>query len=193
MGPVAASGGYWIATAAHKIFAYPNTLTGSIGVLSGKFILKGFLKKLHLHREVLKQGKHSLMFSSETHFTDEQVAMLKKYIERVYDLFLDRVSKCRNIDRNTVDSIARGKVWTGLQALENGLIDGTGGFFQAVDEIKKTAGLKPSVPIHIVHPPRRSLLPAAAADSMLGRYLNILIKGEQSMNALCLCPFVEEY
>jgi protease-4 len=194
MGPMAASGGYWIASAAHKIFAYPNTLTGSIGVLSGKFILKGFLKKLYLHREVIKQGKNALMFSTDTHFSEEQVAMIKNYIQRVYDLFLDRVSKCRSIDKKTVDSIAQGKVWTGLQALENRLIDGVGGFRQAIEEIKKSAGLKDSTPIQIVQPPRKNLLAAAAAaDSMLGRYINILIKGEQSMNALCLCPFVEDY
>ena len=126
MGPVAASGGYWISCQADTIFAEPNTITGSIGVFGMFPNMEGLLDEVGVKVEVFKTGPHADLFSIYHHKSDEQMAVMQTYVDNIYDGFLDRVAEGRNMDRSAVHEIAQGRVWTGARALELGLVDGLG-------------------------------------------------------------------
>ena len=137
MGDLAASGGYWISMAADKIIAHNMTLTGSIGVIAGKFSLKGFYKKLGLNVERVEREKYAHIFSSTEEFSKEERELLYKNIENFYNKFLKVVSDNRKLDKKEVDSIGRGRVWTGKSALKIKLVDRIGGLQDAISEAAK--------------------------------------------------------
>jgi protease-4 len=159
MGPVAASGGYWVATPGRWIVARPGTLTGSIGVLSGKLVMGGLWEKLHAHRETIVFGKHAAMSSDERAYSKEERQIVKGEIDRIYGLFLDVVARARGMTREEVHPIAAGRVWTGAQALERKLVDEMGGVEAGVRKARSLAGLPDTAPSREVRGPRRFIPP----------------------------------
>jgi len=143
MGSVAASGGYYMAMAADAIVAGPMTITGSIGVVGGKFDPRGLMEKLGLKREVLSYGDHTGLFSLATGLTDSERAHLRRHLEAFYDEFVGKAAEGRRAARADVEQHARGRIWTGPQALERGLVDEIGGLREAVEEAARRAGLTP--------------------------------------------------
>jgi protease-4 len=142
MGSVAGSGGYYVATPAARIFAQPSTLTGSIGVLSGKLAVGGLLQRLLLNLETVARGEHASMYGPLRPFREDEKARLRAGIERAYDLFLERVAASRSRTPAQLEPIAGGRVWTGRQALGNGLIDELGGIEAALAEARRLGRLR---------------------------------------------------
>jgi protease-4 len=142
MGTYGASGGYWISSQASAIVAEPTTLTGSIGVYGGKFVLGDALAKYGVDmRQLSVGGDYAGAESAGASFTPKQRAAFAAQIDRVYDGFIARVAAGRGLAPARVREIARGRVWTGAQAKDLGLVDELGGFYQAVDRAKGLAGL----------------------------------------------------
>lgn len=142
MGDYAASGGYYISCNASKIIAQPNTLTGSIGIFGMFPNVEGLTKKVGLTFDNVKTNKLADFGDLTRPMRDDEKAILQNYIERGYDLFLTRCSDGRGIDKNSLDSIAQGRVWTGNQALKIGLVDELGGIDKAIEEAAKLANLE---------------------------------------------------
>lgn len=164
MGDVAASGGYHIAAPADVIIAEPGTITGSIGVFAGKYSLKGLYNKLGLKKTILKRGKHADFYSNYSDYPEEEQQIIKRQVKQIYDDFVSKVAQGRKMSYDEVDKVGRGRVWTGNQAKENGLVDKLGGLDLALEIAKERAGLKAEDEIEIVRLPKPSLL---------SKYLNL--------------------
>jgi protease-4 len=188
MGPVAASGGYWVSTPGKMIFAQPNTITGSIGVIMGKFADVGILKKFFLNMDSIHRGENIGIYEPAAPFTIRERAILEGHIHQIYDMFLDRVTKSREMELDTVDEIGRGKIWTGRQALENGLIDSLGGVDSAVEKIRELANLDPRAPIRLFGPGKQYYPPVPERGSMLKYGIDGIrfLDGQ----AMCLLPLM---
>jgi protease-4 len=133
MGNVAGSGGYYVSCGAPTIFADPTTLTGSIGVVGGKVVLRGLWDKLGISTYAVTRGKHAAMYSSEQPFSDSERAKAIALMEHVYKQFKDRVVTGRGERlKGEIDSLAGGRVYTGRQALAIGLVDRIGGLHDAI-------------------------------------------------------------
>jgi protease IV len=175
MGPVAGSGGYSVAMAGQWIVARPGTITGSIGVLIGKFVTGGLWSKLMFNRETVAFGKHATLDSDEMPFTDEERAIMEHQIDHAYGLFVDIVAKARKMSPEEVHRIAAGRVWTGRQALERKLVDELGGLDAAVRKARSLAGLADTAPLREVRPPKRMIPPQAVAGA--AGYIGYLLEG----------------
>jgi len=155
MGNAAASGGYWISCGAQKIIADPGTITGSIGVFAGHLNISGFWRdKLGVTFGHVDSGRNADIYGELENWTDEQRAIVNRMLDRIYDDFLVRVSEARSMTMEDVDAIGRGRVWTGTQALERGLVDEIGGFDAAVAAAKELAGIDADVSVRLVDYPR---------------------------------------
>lgn len=154
MGDVAASGGYYIATAADEIFADPQTLTGSIGVVGGKIVIGEVASKLGVHPQTIPTAKRSAMLSPFSPFDEEESTAIRDLMERTYALFVDRVAEGRSMDKDAVLAVAEGRVWTGKQALEHRLVDSLGTLAQAIDRARERAQLPPGAPVEILPRPK---------------------------------------
>lgn len=154
MSDVAASGGYYIAAGADRILAQPGTLTGSIGVVFMRPEVNGLLDKLGITTETLSRGRYARMNDLTAPFDAETRAKLLDEIEHIYDVFCDRVATGRDISKERVNEVGRGRVWTGAQAKLNGLVDETGGFIAAIAAAKKAAGIPEADEVELVHYPR---------------------------------------
>lgn len=140
MGDVAASGGYYISAGAHKIVAQPSTITGSIGVLAGKPVLRGFYDWIGVSNEYVLRGKNAGMFRETEKFTPEERAKFEEWINKTYyEDFIPKVAKGRNKDAQYIDSVAQGRVWTGAQGRDRGLVDEFGGLERAIEVAKELA------------------------------------------------------
>jgi protease IV len=140
MSDVAASGGYYISAGANKIIAEPSTITGSIGVFAGKPVIKGFYDWLGISNEYVLRGKQAGMFRESEKFTPEERTKFEELVKRTYyDDFVPKVAKGRNKTPEYVDSVAQGRVWTGAQGKERGLVDEFGGLDRAVEVAKELA------------------------------------------------------
>ncbi len=193
MGPIAGSGGYWVATPGRWIVARPSTLTGSIGVLSGKVVTGGLWAKLHVHRETIAFGKHVTIGSDDGTYTREERQIVKGEIDRIYELFLDVVGRARGMTREQLEPIAGGRVWTGRQAHERNLVDELGGLDAAVRKARSLAGLKESTPIRVVRAPRRMIPPQSLAGG--AGFIGWLLQGVDLMNrapALAVMNYIAE-
>ena len=146
MGGVAASGGYYIATPAHWIVAQPGTITGSIGVIMGKLVNSELLRKLRFNAVSYLRGDNADLVAGESPFSDTQREMIRDSIEHIYQQFLERVADGREMTAAEVDGIGGGRVWTGQQALENGLVDELGNVQTAIDKARQLAKLPESAP-----------------------------------------------
>ncbi len=143
MGSLAASGGYWIACAADEIVAEPNTITGSIGVFGMFPNVRGLLGKIGISVDVVATAPHADMISPFRPKTERELEIFQDLVNRTYDDFLERVSQGRDLDRDTVHVIAQGRVWSGKDAVELGLVDRLGGLDDAVECAARRAGLTP--------------------------------------------------
>jgi protease-4 len=160
MSDVAASGGYYIAAGANKIIAQPSTITGSIGVFAGKPVIKGFYDWLGISNEYVLRGKQAGMFRESEKFTPEERAKFEDLVRRnYYEDFVPKVAKGRGKTPEYVDSIAQGRVWTGGQAKERGLVDEFGGLDRAVQVAKELAKIPADKGVHrVILPYPRTLL-----------------------------------
>ncbi|WP_111765549.1 signal peptide peptidase SppA [Nakamurella deserti] len=147
MGSAAASGGYYVACPADVIVALPATLTGSIGVFGGKVVLRALLNRLGVNTGSVEHGSRSLMFSSRRGFTDDERERLAAAVDAVYDDFVGKVAQARGRTVAEIDEIARGRVWTGSDALGVGLVDELGGLRDAVRIARERAGLPDDAPV----------------------------------------------
>jgi protease-4 len=155
---VAASGGYYVAAGADAIVANPGTLTGSIGVFVLRPVLRGLFDKLGIGVEALTRGRHADLFLSSRTLSPGSRARLRADVEGVYDLFVARVSEGRALPPEVVDAAGRGRVWTGEQALERGLVDSLGGLRVAARRAREALGLDPEADVTLVpYPPAKSL------------------------------------
>ena len=180
MGPVAGSGGYWVATPGRWIVARPGTLTGSIGVLSGKLVTGGLWSRFHAHRETVAFGKHATIGSDDAPYSKDEREIVKGEIDRIYELFLEVVGRARGMTRDQLHPIAAGRVWTGRQALDRKLVDEMGGVEAAIRKARSLAGLKEDAPAREVRGPRR-MIPPRTPDGATG-YLVWLLEGMALLN-----------
>lgn len=143
MGDVAASGGYYISAAADKIFAMPNTITGSIGVFGMLPNMQDFLNnKIGITFDGVKTGQYADFGDVSRPLTDSEYNILQKSVDNIYGTFLNRVSEGREMSTEKIDSIGQGRVWSGTDAMSLGLIDEYGGLEAAIAEAAKLAGLE---------------------------------------------------
>jgi len=141
MGDVAASGGYYISCMADTILAQPNTITGSIGVIGLPIHLAGMFNKIGVTFDVEKTGKYSDLLSATRPVTDFELAYFQNMIDSVYVTFVNRVDSGRSLNFSQIDAIGQGRIWSGTDALEIGLIDKIGGLEDAIEIAKNMAGL----------------------------------------------------
>jgi protease-4 len=167
MGDVAASGGYYIATASDSVVAESSTLTGSIGVVGGKFVVARLLDRLSIHREVRATGGNVGFYSAFRSFGEEERKRNREFLSHFYERkFLPAVSSGRKLDYAEADRLGRGRVWTGRQAHERGLIDRLGGLDDAIEIACARAGVARGKARIMVAAPRRrlrDLIPAATS------------------------------
>jgi protease IV len=175
MGAVAGSGGYFVACPADVIVAQPGTITGSIGVFGGKAVTAGLTDKLGVTYGAVQQGRNALMYSTHRRFDDAELERLDAFLDHVYDDFTAKVAEGRKMTQDDVHAIAKGRVWTGADAADNGLVDTLGGLRDAVRIARERAGLpadapaRPAVtipPLARLKPPRSTDDPRAAAASV---------------------------
>ncbi len=201
MSDLAASGGYFIAMTGDPVVAYPNTLTGSIGVFFGRVNLKGLYDKLGITKESLSRGKFANIDSENGPLTDEERAKLRHEIEVFYKGFVQRVADGRKRKYDDVEPLAQGRVWLGSQAKQNGLVDEIGGLDRALELVKQRAKIGASDKVTVVtYPPRRSvydLLFKGSGDSEVESKIRSLV-GHMPIRALTqggmmrLMPFTIE-
>jgi protease-4 len=147
MGDVAASGGYYISMAADEIVAQPGTITGSIGVLSGKPVTSSLLERVGITTDSVTVGAHADMFSTTRPFSEEEWAKINSWLDRIYADFTGKVAIGRNMTPEQVHEIARGRVWTGADAKAIGLVDHLGGLDDAIALARRKAGLPDGAPV----------------------------------------------
>jgi protease-4 len=157
MSDLAASGGYYIAMAGDVIVAQPGTLTGSIGIYSGKYVTGGSFDKLGANIEATSTGRHAEINSPDRRFTDEERTKVLESMQAFYDQFVEKVAEARQTTPEKIDQIAQGRVWTGHQAKQVGLVDELGGLQVAVAAAKQRAKIPADEEVElVVYPPRRS-------------------------------------
>ncbi len=139
MSDVAASGGYYIAAGANKIIAQPSTITGSIGVVGGKPVVKGFYDWIGVTNEYVLRGTNAGMFRESEKFSDSERKKFEEFLNSTYDDFISKVAKGRSKEKTYIDSIGQGRVWTGKQGKDNGLVDEYGGLDKAIEVAKQLA------------------------------------------------------
>ncbi|HUJ29695.1 MAG TPA: signal peptide peptidase SppA [Candidatus Acidoferrum sp.] len=153
MSDVAASGGYWIATPARKIVADPDTITGSIGVLIGKFNISGLYGLLGMSTDYVATSENATLFSDQQNFTPAQRAAIDKSLQETYAEFTQGVARGRHLSIEVVNQIAKGRVWSGEQAKQLGLVDELGGMDRAIEVAKQLAYIPPSESVRIIRYP----------------------------------------
>ncbi|MBW2576920.1 MAG: signal peptide peptidase SppA [Deltaproteobacteria bacterium] len=163
---VAASGGYYVAAGADAILAPPASVTGSIGVFALRPVLKGLLDKLDINVETMTRGAHAGIQISSEPLSPETAAVLDREVEAIYRLFIERVAAGRELDLQQVDGVAQGRVWTGEQAFERGLIDELGGLSQAVSRAKQALGLHADADVALVPYPEAGSLFDQLTDTL---------------------------
>jgi protease IV len=165
MSDLAASGGYFISMTGDPIVAYPNTLTGSIGVIYARMSLHGLYDKIGVNKQILKRGQFADLDSDYAPLTDQQRQKLSGQIDAFYKSFVSRVAEGRKKTFDQIEPLAQGRVWLGVQAKQNGLVDDLGGLDRAVELVRQRAHLAASDRITLVpYPGKRSIL-----DMFLGR------------------------
>jgi len=164
MGDVAASGGYYISMGADRIFAEPGTITGSIGVVGGKFAFKGLYEKIGITTNIIQRGKNSGALSALDGFTDSEREAMMTLLHEIYDQFTRKAAQGRKMTQNDLKKLAGGRVYTGNMALNNGLVDELGTLEDAVAYAKLAAGLKPGDKIDRMILPK----PASPFEQLFG-------------------------
>lgn len=168
MSDLAASGGYYVAMAAPQIVAQPATLTGSIGIYGGKFITGGTFEKLGANIESVIIGRNAGLASPARPFTDSEREKLREQIGSFYDGFIGKVAASRKMPVERVQQLAQGRVWTGAQAQQNGLVDALGGLDRAIALAKERAGISPDTDVQVVTYPARKTLAELLIEQLNG-------------------------
>ena len=154
MSGVAGSGGYYIAMGASKIISQPSTITGSIGVIFGKFDLGGLYDWLGISVDRVKTSPNADLFSLSTSLTSEQRDKVIAWMQEIYDVFVSKAAKGRDMEFAELEKMARGRIYTGAQAREIGLVDDIGGFPKALEHIRESLELVDDAPINLVRLPK---------------------------------------
>lgn len=193
MGGTAASGGYWIASPANRIYALPATITGSIGVAGGKFVFAGLWDKMGVNWDNVHIGDNSSILSPNEPYSEQGRERMNAMMDSIYDAFITRVSEGRHMTKSEVDHVARGRVWTGASALSLGLIDELGGLNEALDHAAILSGLKSRRDAVIVELPKQKtalekLVDLLETQARLGQGLST----HAMLNEL-LAPLVSQY
>jgi protease IV len=168
MANVAASGGYFIAMPADRVLASAGTITGSIGVLAGKQVIRQTLERIGIHRETVSAGRYADMYSSDRPFDEEEWARLEGWLDRVYGDFTGKAAHDRGMPLEDLRAVARGRVWTGADAVQRGLVDELGGLERAVQLAATRAGIaREEVDLQVMPKPKllQRFLPADNSDS----------------------------
>jgi protease-4 len=192
MSDLAASGGYFISMTGNTVVAYPNTITGSIGVIYGKPNLHGLYDKLGITKDILARGRFAEIDSDYKPLTEAEKQKLHEGIMSTYRSFVSKVAAARKKTYEQIDPLAQGRVWMGAQANKNGLVDRLGGLDVAVDLIREKAKLGPKAAVNLIsYPPRRSLLdalfnasPETYAEAKANEYLRSMTGGFPSQALL---------
>ncbi len=169
MGDVAGSGGYYIAAPAAKIVAEPATLTGSIGVLAGKLVVSGLLKKIGVTTDSAQFGANAAMASVTSPFSPLAEARVRALLDATYKGFKDHVAAGRHLSPDAVEAVAKGRVWTGEDAKAHGLVDALGGYGTALRLAKQAAGIAPKAPVELTLFPREKSPIELLYDRLTGR------------------------
>jgi protease-4 len=164
MGNLAGSGGYFVAMAADKIVAEPGTITASIGVLGGKMLTSGLWDKVGLSWDEVHQGENATMFTGTQDYTPAEWARFEAWLDRVYVDFTSKVADGRKLSKDKVLEIAKGRIWSGQDAKNLGLVDELGGYDTALRLAKRAAGVREDEEVRIVEYPR----PKGFLESELG-------------------------
>lgn len=168
MSDLAASGGYYIALPGQVIVAQPATLTGSIGIFAGKIVLGGTMEKLGVTEETVQSGRNADIYSPFTRFSAGQRARILEFMKAFYDSFVEKAAESRHTTPEQIDAVGQGRVWTGQQARQQGLVDALGGLDTAVSIAKERAKIAADEDVElVVFPPRRSIYETLAEQ--LGR------------------------
>ncbi|HEY6360109.1 MAG TPA: signal peptide peptidase SppA [Vicinamibacterales bacterium] len=158
MGDLAASGGYYISMPGQIIVAQPATLTGSIGIFTGKFVVNGIMQKLGVTTETVQSGRNATVNSPFQPFSPEQRAKVQDYAQGFYDNFVEKAAESRQTTPERIDAVAQGRVWTGQQAKQQGLVDELGGLTEAIEIAKARAKIPAEEEVElVVYPTRRSI------------------------------------
>jgi len=159
-------------------------------VIAGKVVADGLLDRLLIRREVVKRGEHATMFDAEQPFTDEERARLRQLIDRSYRLFLQRVADGRGRPAEAIEPVAGGRVWTGRQALEHGLVDELGDLERAAAAARGLAGLPADAPLRDARQGRRELLPHPPTAVAVVDHALHAVAALNRAGAWYLCPLV---
>lgn len=182
MSDVAASGGYEISFRADRIVALPGSITGSIGSIMGKLNVKGFYNKIGITKDEIGSGEKSLIYSDYRDFTEEEWKVVSEEHWEFYRNWIDEIARFRRMTYGAVDSLARGRVWTGRQASDRGLIDEVGGFNRSLEIACDLAGIEDMSRVSIVHLPTRlgliqSILSGSFLDDAAAFFIHRLLRG----------------
>ncbi len=201
MGNVAGSGGYYVACHASRIVAQPATITGSIGVISGKMTARGLYGRLGLNREIVARGEAATMGSAFQPYTPDQLERVRRETHFIYRRFVGKVAAGRRKTEADIDAIARGRIWTGRQALDHGLVDELGDFAVALRRAKELAGIaidQEVTALTIRHPqavavPSATSAPPGPASPLAGAVAEMLdalslVRGLAEDAALLIMP-----
>ena len=168
MGNVAGSGGYFIAAPADRIIAQPATLTGSIGVAAGKVVIKGLSEKLGVSWDHIAGNPNATFWSAARDYDPAQRARLERLLDTVYHDFVSKVAEGRNLQLEQVSAAAGGRVWTGEDARERGLVDELGGYAATLGAVREIAGIAPDASIRLRPFPRRKSTLRLLAEELTG-------------------------
>jgi protease-4 len=193
MSDLAASGGYYISVPGQVIVAQPGTLTGSIGIFAGKFVIDGTLNKVGVTTETVKSGKNADIYSPFARFSPEQRQKVGQYMEGFYKSFITKVADGRHSTPERIDAVAQGRVWTGAQAKDRGLVDALGGLDTAVSIAKERAHIPADEEVDlVVYSARRSFYEALTelgrSSSALGAWGVLMNAAQRQAAASLLAP-----
>ncbi len=155
MGSVAASGGYFVSAPADRIIAAPGTVTGSIGVVTGKVVLEELWQDLEITWDGVQAGDNAGMYSANRDFTEAQWARLQDSLDAIYEDFTGKVAEGRKLSPEDVEAVAGGRVWTGADAFANGLVDELGGYPEAIKAARSEAEIAPDAEVWVRQLPER--------------------------------------
>jgi protease IV len=188
MGAVAASGGYYISASADKIVAEPGTVTGSIGVLTGKIAIGNTLGLVGVKGELVGVGKNALMNSGLEPYTPDQMKAVEAQAEAIYADFKQKVADGRKMPLDKVQDVARGRVWTGADASRRGLVDKLGGFWDAAEIARSLGGIPPGERVVFERYPRHKSFFEVMHDAFNGN--NDEVEAVENFTAIMNDPAV---
>jgi protease-4 len=189
MGPLAASGGYWLTVDADQIYALPATLTGSIGVIMGKFEISGMWDKVGVNWDTVTWGENARLWSMNTPLDAKGRAVLERAIDSTYNDFLERVANGRGMKRQDVRAVAKGRAWTGTSAKKNGLVDEIGGLDDVLEKVAQDLGVPGRTKLKVVVLPK----PLSAFEELMYLVGQQVTLGKLDLGALSfLKPFLRE-